>query len=164
MTQDRRLYRFQSTWVLGAVIDDVFEVLVHPGEARVPNILESKVTATGRANGVGRTAVYRVRSPLLYSLQFEAVIVDVEAPTMLRSEVSGDLEGAGTYRLSSQPDGTRVDFGWVVRTTKRWMNVLAPVARPVFAWAHYRVMRTLVEVMAAELEAEIKSFDSQLVD
>lgn len=32
-------------------------------------------------------------------------------------------------------------YEWVVRTTERWMNLLAPLARPAFAWNHNVVMR-----------------------
>jgi hypothetical protein len=36
---------------------------------------------------------------------------------------------------------TAVTYEWNVRTTKAWMNALAPVARPVFAFNHDYVMR-----------------------
>lgn len=32
-------------------------------------------------------------------------------------------------------------YEWDVRTTQWWMNALAPLARPVFAWNHDYVMR-----------------------
>ena len=35
---------------------------------------------------------------------------------------------------------TAVVYEWNVRTTKQWMNLLAPIARPVFAWNHDTVM------------------------
>ena len=32
-------------------------------------------------------------------------------------------------------------YEWRVHTTKPWMNLLAPVAKPIFAWNHDWVMR-----------------------
>ena len=36
---------------------------------------------------------------------------------------------------------TAVVYEWNVSTTKPWMNLLAPIARPLFAWNHDWVMR-----------------------
>jgi hypothetical protein len=45
-----------------------------------------------------------------------------------------------------------------VRTTKRWMNAIAPVARPVFAWNHHAVMknggRGLAQLLNTKLVAQ----------
>ena len=32
-------------------------------------------------------------------------------------------------------------YEWNVHTTKRWMNAMAPLLRPVFEWNHNWVMR-----------------------
>jgi hypothetical protein len=42
-------------------------------------------------------------------------------------------------------------YEWNVTTSKRWMNLVAPVARPVFAWNHDVVMRWGGEGLAREL-------------
>ena len=44
---------------------------------------------------------------------------------------------------------TAVTYEWNVSTTKTWMNLLAPVARPVFAYNHDMVMRWGGEGLAA---------------
>jgi hypothetical protein len=52
--------------------------------------------------------------------------------------------GAGGHRpLGAGPDdgGTLVRYTWDVRTTGWLMNLLAPVARPVFDWNHDQLMR-----------------------
>ena len=53
---------------------------------------------------------------------------------------SGELQGTGRWRLFEQDGVTAVLYEWNVSTTKPWMNLLAPVARPVFAWNHDVVM------------------------
>ena len=48
--------------------------------------------------------------------------------------------GRGHWRLFEQDGVTAVVYDWQVATTKRWMNLLAPVARPVFEYNHDVVM------------------------
>jgi hypothetical protein len=43
---------------------------------------------------------------------------------------------------------TAVTYEWDVETTTRWLSMLAPVARPLFAWNHDRVMRASGERLA----------------
>ena len=45
------------------------------------------------------------------------------------TSASGELEGTGRWRLY-EGQGTAAVYEWNVRTTRRWMNVLGPVARP----------------------------------
>ena len=42
-------------------------------------------------------------------------------------------------------------YEWNVRTTKAWMNVIGPVARPLFAYNHDVVMRWGGEGLAQRL-------------
>ena len=49
---------------------------------------------------------------------------------------SGDLEGTGHWELATHRDLTEVRYDWNVRTNRPWMNDLARVLRPAFAWNH----------------------------
>ncbi len=49
--------------------------------------------------------------------------------------------GTGRWKLTSADGGTLVRYDWDIRTTRRWMNLLAPVARPAFSWNHAELMR-----------------------
>ena len=42
-----------------------------------------------------------------------------------------------------------------MRTSRAWMNRLAPVARPLFAWNHDAVMRQGAAGLAALLDAPL---------
>jgi hypothetical protein len=64
----------------------------------------------------------------------------VEELHRIEGTASGELEGRGIWRLVSEESGTSVRYDWNVRATKRWMRLLAPVARPIFAWNHDKVM------------------------
>ena len=46
-------------------------------------------------------------------------------------------------------------YEWNVRTARAWMNRLAPVARPVFAWNHDVVMRQGADGLARLLDARL---------
>ncbi len=96
-------------------------------------------------------------------MEFVAEVVEVERPERLHSIVSGDLEGTGTYHLTPDDGTTTVRFDWQVTTTKRWMNLLAPLAQPVFVWAHDRVMDQLISSMAHNLDAHLISSRTRLV-
>jgi hypothetical protein len=52
----------------------------------------------------------------------------------------GDLDGTGVWRLFEEEAATRVTYDWKVHTTKRWMNAIAPLARPLFKRNHDIVM------------------------
>jgi len=32
------------------------------------------------------------------------------------------------------------EYDWQVSTTKKWMNIFAPIAEPLFKWNHDKVM------------------------
>ena len=44
------------------------------------------------------------------------------------------------WQLSTDGNETILRYDWNVETTKRWMNLLAPIARPLFKWNHNVVM------------------------
>jgi hypothetical protein len=91
---------------------------------------------------------------LPYSLGFDLRVTRVERPYLLQGRAYGELEGVGTWRLYTG-QGTAIVYDWRVQTTKRWMNAVGPLARPVFAWNHDLVMRQGGKGLAAELGAEL---------
>jgi hypothetical protein len=89
-------------------------------------------------------SVYRVtwRAPVVpYRVRFDFTVETVDEPVVMSGTARGALEGAGTWRLFEQGGVCAATFDWEVRTTRAWMNTLAPVARPVFAQSHDRLMR-----------------------
>ena len=49
---------------------------------------------------------------------------------------------------------TTVRYDWKVETTKRWMNLIAPIARPLFSWNHDVVMGWGGEGLAKRLDVQ----------
>ncbi len=159
-------YEFQSEWELSAPIDRVFDLACHPEDFSSwwPSATRSRLLEPGDDDGVGTRAAYTLRSPLWYSMSFVTTVVEASRPTRIHALVRGDLIGTGTYVLEGDESRTRVRFLWSVSTTKAWMNVLAPLARPLFEWAHRHVMRQGAAAMARRLDAALLSSSTAMAE
>jgi uncharacterized protein YndB with AHSA1/START domain len=149
-------YRFLTTWCLDAPIERVWDVL-HASE-RWPEwwrgVERVEVLEQGDGDRVGELARYTWKSRLPYTLEFDMRTTRVERPYLAEGIAEGELAGEGRWRLF-EGQGTAVTYEWIVETTERWMNVLAPIARPVFAWNHDLVMRQGGEGLARRLGARL---------
>jgi hypothetical protein len=80
----------------------------------------------------------------------------VEHRRLLEGVASGELAGTGRWRFFTAAGGvTAVTYEWDVHTTAWWMNLVSPVARPLFAWNHNHVMRAGAEGLARRLGARL---------
>jgi len=139
-------YSFLTTWCLEAPRDRVWDAIWD--SERWPEwwrgVVAARKLAEGDETGVGQIGRYTWRSRLPYDLDFELTTTRVSRPHLLEGEARGELSGVGRWLLFEE-DGavpvTAVVYEWNVATTKRWMNLFAPLARPVFAWNHDWVMR-----------------------
>jgi hypothetical protein len=104
----------------------------------VTNVVE---IAPGRADGIGLVRRYTFGSVLPYDLVFDMRTTRIEALTVLQGEATGELIGTGRWVLRSRDGATLVRYIWEVDTAKRWMNVVAPLVRPLFVWNHHAIMR-----------------------
>jgi hypothetical protein len=64
------------------------------------------------------------------------------------------------WTLTSADGGTLVRYNWDVRTTRWWMSLLAPVARPAFSWNHDQLMSEMAESLARRLGAGLAMPDT----
>jgi uncharacterized protein YndB with AHSA1/START domain len=136
-------YAFLTTWLLDSPRDPVWEA-IHDQERwpewwrGVEEVVE--VRAGTDPSGVGSVSRMTWRSLLPYRVQFEVATTRVERPHLMEGDAVGELSGVGRWRLFEHAGVTAVLYEWNVATTRAWMNVLAPVARPVFEWNHDWVM------------------------
>jgi uncharacterized protein YndB with AHSA1/START domain len=160
-------YSFLTTWCLEAPRDQVWDAIYE--SERWPEWWRGVVAAArlveGDPSGVGQVSRYTWRSRLPYDLDFEMTTTRVDRPRLLEGRAEGELAGTGRWRLFEE-DGangasaiTAVVYEWNVSTTKRWMNLLAPLARPVFAWNHDWVMRNGGEGLAKLLGCRLLAAD-----
>lgn len=92
-------------------------------------------------HGAGSLRRFTWKSALPYRLAFDLRVTRAVPLQRIESRAAGELEGTGIWTFQPDGGGTRVRYDWDVRTTKPWMNLLAPAARPLFAWNHDVVMR-----------------------
>ena len=75
---------------------------------------------------------------------------------LIEADANGELAGTGRWRFFEGRE-TAVTYEWNVRTTRSWMNLVGPVARPVFRWNHNAVMHQggqgLADLLGARLLA-----------
>jgi hypothetical protein len=146
-------YSFLTTWVLDAPPGRIYD-LIHAVE-RWPEWWRGvehveKLTEGNGDGGVGTVYRHRWRSVLPYTVGFDIETTRIERPAFLEGRATGELAGTGRWQLIG--DGpTTVTYEWDVETTRAWMNLLAPLGRPVFAWSHDVVMRRGGEGLARRL-------------
>ena len=149
-------YRFLTTWLLDCNPLACWEAIHAPERWPDwwPGVLSVERLADGNGDGVG--SVYRNawRGVIPYTVRFDAHTTRVERPHLIELEARGELAGTGRWRIFDGP-AVAVTYEWRVRTTRPWMNALAPVARPLFAWNHNAVMRRGGEGLAGLLGARL---------
>jgi uncharacterized protein YndB with AHSA1/START domain len=150
-------YRFLTTWVIEAererVWDAVYDSDSWPDWWR--GVTRTERLADGDDRGVGQRGVYHWRARLPYTVRFEVVSTRVERPHLLEGDASGELAGVGRWRFYEDAGTTAVLYEWNVRTTRAWMNLLAPVAKPIFRANHDWVMRNGGEGLARLLGSRL---------
>ena len=150
-------YRFLTTWLIDAPRErawaELHDAVSWPDWWR--GVVRVEELEPGDEDSVGARHLIKWRSRLPYPLEFEFVTDSVDAPREMAGRAFGELQGSGRWRLFEDGDVTAVLYEWNVETTKRWMNRLAPLARPVFAWNHDVVMRWGGEGLARRLGATL---------
>ncbi len=136
-------YRFLTTWLLESPREPVWDAIYESGSWRSwwRGVKRAERLTLGDERGVGQVGRYVWRGAIPYPVEFEIRTTRVEPPALLEGEASGGLEGVGRWRLFEDAGVTAVLYEWNVSTTKRWMNLIAPLARPAFEWNHDWVMR-----------------------
>ena len=147
---------FLTTWLIDAPREDVCREIYDverwpewwPGVEVVERLRE------GDDSGVGAVYRHRWRSILPYAVGFDVELKRVEPPNLIEADARGELAGVGRWRMYAGRE-TAITYEWRVRTTRPWMNAIAPVARGVFEWNHNAIMRRGGEGLARRLNATL---------
>jgi uncharacterized protein YndB with AHSA1/START domain len=135
-------YEFLTTWLLESPLEPVWEAVYD--QARWPQwwrgVEEAEEVRGGEESGVGTVSRLVWKSLLPYRVEFEVTTTKVEPLQLLEADAVGELSGVGRWRFYEQEGVTAVLYEWNVATSKAWMNLLAPVAHPIFEWNHDWVM------------------------
>ena len=150
-------YEFVTIWRFQSPLEPVWEMIYHSerwpqwwkGVERVVRVKE------GDENDIGSIYRYTWKSKLPYRLTFEMQLTRVEPMKIIEGTALGELSGTGLWQLSSDGEITTARYDWQVETTKRWMNLLTPIARPLFKWNHNVVMGWGAEGLAKRLGVKL---------
>ena len=149
-------YSFLTTWILDAsrdsVWDAIYEIERWPDWWRGVRSVEK--LEQGDADGLGALYNQEWRSVIPYPVRFRTRITRIEPPYLLEADAEGELAGTGRWRFFDGRE-TAVTYEWNVRTTQPWMNLVAPVARPIFRWNHNAVMHNGGEGLAGLLMTKL---------
>ncbi|MES2879591.1 MAG: SRPBCC family protein [Pseudomonadota bacterium] len=120
-----------------------------------PSVRQVEQTANGDEHGINSVRRYAWQGQLPYLVLLEVCATRVERGVTIEGAAQGDLEGVGRWHFSRQGTISVVHFEWHVRSTRWWMNLLAPVARSVFIRNHEQIMaqggRALARLLSAPL-------------
>ncbi|HEX4964735.1 MAG TPA: SRPBCC family protein [Thermoanaerobaculia bacterium] len=135
-------YAFVTRWSVQAPIEAVWKLLSEPEEWPHwwPGVEKVELLEPGSESGAGSLRRFTWKSKLPYRLAFDMRTTRVDRPHRLEGNAEGELQGTGIWQLTPDGDWTHVRYDWQVVTTKAWMNLLTPLARPLFAWNHDVVM------------------------
>lgn len=135
-------YEFVTVWRIDAPREAVWDAIYRsecwpdwwPGAESVVELEK------GSGEGIGNLRRYRWKGALPYRLTFDIRTRRLQVGELIEGTAEGDVEGNGLWSFAGNADKTIVRYEWRVRTKKRWMMLLEPVARPLFRWNHDKIM------------------------
>lgn len=156
-------YHFLTTWDLEAPVEIVWETISNASGYSswwkyVASVTEVEPV---QADGTGGLYIWKWKTALPYTLAVEMSVTRSEPPHVLESRAQGELEGVGRWELKEMAGFTRVTYDWQVRTTKSWMNLIGPLARPAFGWNHNVLMDEGGRALAEHLGVKLLDFRNE---
>ncbi len=135
-------YNFTTIWKFKAPVEAVWNEIKRMDAWPIwwEYVTKVELLRQGDADEIGSIRRITWKTALPYSLTFDSELMEMERYKRMEGRAFGELEGKGTWLFSHESGLTTVQYDWQVNTTKFWMNLLAPIARPIFAWNHDKVM------------------------
>jgi hypothetical protein len=137
-------YAFVTVWRIEAPIDLVYGAIHDTLDWPTwwDAVLAVEPVAPGDDAGNGEVRRYTFKGRLPYLLRFDLTTDVIQAPERLGGRAAGELEGRGDWTFRADGTATLVRYDWQIRTTRPWMNALAPLpfVRRIFVLNHDYVM------------------------
>ena len=148
-------FDFVTVWRLRAPLQEVWACIYDYEHWSTwwKGVEQVEVVKRGRPDTVGTVLNHVWKSVLPYKLRFRITITNVEPLRRIEVAADGELRGVGRMSFSTEGGEVTVRFDWNVDTTSSWMNVIAPVAAPLFRWNHSAIMRWGAECLARRINA-----------
>jgi hypothetical protein len=150
-------YRLTTVWRIDAPLRDVWDAIYDSisWPQWWKNVEQVREMRAGAADGLGAVHRYVWKGMLPYRVIVDVRVTRVEPLVALEGVASGALVGAGRWHFAAHGEHTVVRYDWHVRTTKAWMNAIAPIARLAFRWNHDWIMREGGVALARRLDARL---------
>lgn len=152
-------YHLLTIWRIQAPLEAVYTAVQNSlgWPAWWPGVQKVEQLQAGGANGIDSVWRYCWQGSLPYRVVFDVRATRIEPLLAIEGRASGDLEGSGRWHFSHEGAVSIVRYEWQVRSTRRWMNLIAPLARPVFIRNHGQLMAQGAQGLAALLGAPLLS-------
>jgi uncharacterized protein YndB with AHSA1/START domain len=146
-------YHLLSTWRIAAPLAQVYATILDSPDWPQwwPAVKRVEALVAGDADGVNSVWRYAWQGKLPYRLAFDVRISRVESLVAIEGIAQGDLDGTGGWYFSNEGEVSIVRYDWHVRSRRGWMNLLAPLLRPLFICNHALVMQQGGEGLARRL-------------
>jgi hypothetical protein len=155
-------YHLLSIWRIEAPLEPVYAAIRDSlgWPDWWPGVRKVEPVADGDAEGIGTVRRYVWKGSLPYRVVFEVRATRIENLEVIEGAAEGDLEGIGRWDFARQGGLSIVQYEWHVRSTRWWMNLIAPFARALFIRNHTRIMAQGADGLARRLGARLVSQES----
>jgi uncharacterized protein YndB with AHSA1/START domain len=151
-------YEFVTIWRFDAPIEQIWEVIKDSEKWSEwwKGVLRIEQIKSGNENGIGSIHRSTWKSALPYKLKFDTELIKLEHLKTIEARAFGELEGVGLWTFTPISENeTNVRYDWKVKTTKPWMNIFSPIAKPFFKWNHDVIMTWGGEGLAKKLGCKL---------
>jgi hypothetical protein len=135
-----RPFRFDRRWVFEVPPDELWRVLSRTDQFPTWWKWLRRFDSDGLVEGGESRCV--IRGALPYSLSFAVRVVELQPPSLVRADVSGDLAGPARLEIEPHPDGSTARLVWEVDLRSPILRPMVRVARPLMEWGHDWVVDT----------------------
>ncbi len=151
-------FQFVTEWRINAPLTEVYDALTHcldwpkwwQGSEKVEKLV------IGDANGVGSVHRFIWRGRIPYRLVFNIRVTQIVPFAVIEGQACGEVIGTGRWNFFHEDGVTVVRYEWHVRINRLWMNLVAPLALPLFRWNHHQVMQQGAEGLARLLNSRLE--------
>jgi uncharacterized membrane protein len=146
-------YSFVTNWTFDAPLETVWKEIrnMDAWPEWWKYVKSVELIKIGDMNDIGSVRRITWTTALPYELTFDSELVSVDFQKRMEGKAFGELTGVGIWTFNEVNGKTHVRYDWIVETTKKWMNIFAPIARPLFKWNHDKVMNAGYKGLKARL-------------
>ncbi len=83
-----------------------------------------------------------IQPPLPYTLHFTVTVDRVDGPHVIEVTIGGDVTGTARLDLADAPGGSEIHLVAALAPSRRWLQALSVLARPLARFGHDWILDT----------------------